>query len=117
LKRHHMEYILLFDQSSQQMKIFQALGVNGRTMKFVFTSHALGEIERRNLSISVIEKVLMDPEQIIEEYGGRKVYQSKVGFEGKKIYLVRVIVEGEKETLRVITAYRSSKVGKYWRKS
>ena len=40
----------------------------------------------------MLEQVLEAPQQVIEERGGRKAYQSQVAFEGCKLYLLRAIV-------------------------
>lgn len=81
---------------------------------FRLTHHAKEEMARRQISEDVVEKVLQAPEQIIEERGGRKSYQSLVDMEGKT-YLVRAIVEEWVEPAVVVTIYRTSNVGKYWR--
>ena len=47
--------------------------------------------------------------------GGRKVYQSRVDFGSGETYLVRAIVDDTLDPPVVITAYRTSKIDKYWR--
>ena len=37
-------------------------------------------------------------------------------FEDGKLYLLRVVVAGDEEPPLVITAYRTSKIEKYWRR-
>jgi hypothetical protein len=58
--------------------------------------------------------VLNNPEQIVPEYGGLEARQSRVELEGKR-YLVRVIVAERPDAIVVVTAYRTSRIGKYWR--
>ena len=72
-------------------------------------------MERRKISKSLLEVVLEQPQQIVNEYGGKKSYQSKINFGGGKIYLLRVIVDDTMEPALVITAYYTSKIEKYWR--
>ncbi len=84
-------------------------------MKFKFTRHAEEEMERRNIPRKFIESVLVSPQQILDEYGGKKAYQSKIDFGSGKIYLLRVIVDDSREPPTVITVYRTSKISKYWR--
>lgn len=84
-------------------------------MKFKLTSHVKQEMERRNISQSLLEDVLEQPQQIVNEYGGKKAYQSKIDFGGGKIYLLRVVVDDTINPSVVITAYRTSKIEKYWR--
>jgi hypothetical protein len=61
--------------------------------------------------------VLDNPQQIIIEREGRKVYQSKVDFGNGKIFLLRIIVADDIDPKVVITVYRTSKIEKYWRES
>ena len=60
---------------------------------------------------------MQKPDQIVEEYGNRKAYQSIIDFGTGKIYFVRVIVDDTILSSQVVTVYRTSKIGKYWRHS
>ncbi|MDA8108310.1 MAG: DUF4258 domain-containing protein [Betaproteobacteria bacterium] len=83
-------------------------------MSFRFTAHALEEIARRGLDRVTIEQVLKAPAQKLAGRSGRLVYQSRVHFpEGE--FLVRVIVDQGTEPPAVVTAYRTSRIAKYWR--
>lgn len=57
-------------------------------MSFIFSKHALEQMELRSISKNTVEKILSNPEQIREEHG-RKVYQSIVE-DGR--YLIRIFV-------------------------
>ena len=72
-------------------------------------------MDRRGIPASLLQSVLDDPQQIVPEYGGKKAYQSQVDFGGGKIFLLRAIVDDKVEPASVITVYRTSKIGKYWR--
>ena len=85
------------------------------TREFVLTDHATLEMMRRGLSASVIRQILDRPEQRIPVRPGRDILQSKLDMEGKT-YLVRVIVDVDRTPAEVVTAYRTSKIEKYWRK-
>ena len=65
--------------------------------------------------LDVVEKVLESPEQVIPERGGMEVYQSRHDF-GGMIFLVRVVVDRSVAPAMVVTVYRTTKIGKYWRK-
>ena len=67
------------------------------------------KIEDHGLSIEDVEAVLAVPEQQVPGYGGRLVYQSRVGR-----HLIRVVVEADREPPEVVTAYRTTNVQKYW---
>jgi len=79
-----------------------------------FSDHARLEIDRRGIPAKVVEQVLSNPEQVVPEHGGLTARQSRVELDGKQ-YLVRVIVGEQPDAVVVVTAYRTSKIGKYWR--
>jgi hypothetical protein len=80
------------------------------------TTHAQEEMSRRQISPDEIASVLAAPEQIQSVRQGRDVYQSRieVGKPPRK-YLLRVFVDVDRDPPEVVTAYRTSKVTKYWR--
>jgi len=45
---------------------------------------------------------------------GRDVAQSRVEYQGRE-YLVRVFIDVDRLPAEVVTAYRTSKIAKYWR--
>jgi hypothetical protein len=67
-------------------------------MKYTFSEHALEQIKRRNLSLSLIEEVLTNPESIVDS-GNLKVFQSVVEIEQTSKYLLRVFVNLEKSSI------------------
>ncbi|MDO8959241.1 MAG: DUF4258 domain-containing protein [Rhodocyclaceae bacterium] len=82
-------------------------------MNFVLTDHAKKEALRRQIPLEWIESTLANPEQIISGTNRRKVLQSRVVADGKT-YLVRLIIEDWHSPPVVVTAYRTSKIEKYW---
>jgi hypothetical protein len=86
-------------------------------MKFKITLHAEAEMNRRGIPRMLVEAVLDKPQQIVEEYGNKKAYQSKIDFGKGIIYLLRVIVDDTVTPKSVVTVYRTSKIEKYWRPS
>lgn len=80
------------------------------------TDHARFEIERRGISEAEIARVLSAPEQSDLVRPGGMVYQARIEFEEPgKIYLLRVFVDIDRQPAEVVTAYRTSKVEKYWK--
>lgn len=79
---------------------------------YTVTDHASQEALRRGIPLEVLNSVIESPDQIVDTYQNRKVYQSRVNINGKR-YLVRAIVESS-APLIVITVYRTSKIDKYW---
>ena len=49
------------------------------------------------------------------ERGNKKVYQSQLDFGSGKVFLLRAIVDDTVDPAVVVTVYRTSKIGKYWR--
>lgn len=85
---------------------------------YVFTSHARFEMARRGLPEIVVREVLDTPGQRIEIRPERVVYQSIVeGLGGAGRQLVRVFVDVDRQPVEVVTAYRTSRIRKYWRES
>jgi hypothetical protein len=85
-------------------------------MDFRLSSHAEWEMTRRGIRRELIEAVMDQPEQrlVDESRAGRWIYQSRLAFEDGKIYLVRVVVDEDEEPPAIVTAYRTSKIEKYW---
>jgi len=83
---------------------------------YVVTEHALFEMERRDLAEDAIQEVLRSPEQRFDVRPGRVVLQSRMMMgPSEKQYLVRVVVDVDRQPAEVVTAYRTSKIAKYWR--
>ena len=71
---------------------------------------------RRGLSEEIVRSVLAAPDRQIEIRPGRVVVQSQVKMSAPpKTYLIRVFVDVDRDPKEVVTAYRTSKVSKYWR--
>jgi hypothetical protein len=84
-------------------------------LDFVLTPHASAEILRRGLDVAIVRGVLADPEQRIVVRPGREVAHSRIEFAGR-LYLVRVFVDVDRSPAEIVTAYRTSKIDKYWRR-
>ncbi len=83
--------------------------------EFVVTAHAALEMRRRGIDDASLRRVLAAPEQREAVRPGRDVLQSRIELEGRD-YLVRVFVDVDRNPAEVVTAYRTSKIAKYWRK-
>lgn len=84
-------------------------------MKFVLTDHARAEMARRQIPQAWIDAVMASPEQVTPGLGNRKVFQSRMVADGKT-YLVRLVIEDWHQPPVIVTAYRTSRIEKYWRK-
>ena len=83
-------------------------------MNFKFSNHALEEMQRRKIPISLVEAVLKDPQQILEESKDITIYQSQLDFGTAKIYLIRVFINTTRNPVIIVTVYRTSQIQKYW---
>jgi hypothetical protein len=86
---------------------------------YVITEHAAFEIGRRGLTEELVRRVLAAPEQRYEAQPGREVFQirTSMGDPPKKTYVVRVFVDVDRHPSEVVTAYRTSRIAKYWRQT
>ncbi len=71
-------------------------------------------MERRGADEAIVRRVLAAPEQRETVRLGRDVLQSRIEVD-KRTYLVRVFVDVDRRPAEVVTAYRTSKIEKYWR--
>ena len=81
----------------------------------VISDHARFEMERRQIPEDSLRQVAMAPDQVVSSRKGRTVYQSLVSdsVSGRRM-LLRVVIEERGGALFVVTAYKTSKVEKYW---
>lgn len=79
----------------------------------VLTVHAREEMVRRGIDETAVIQVLTAPEQRLPVREGRDVLQARIYIEGKA-YLIRVFVDVDRDPPEVVTAYRTSKIDKYW---
>ena len=88
----------------------------GPLREFCIKDHARFQMKRRQISEDQVRHVLTAPQQIIEKEGSPCIYQSKLflPISGKE-RLFRVVVDTRHEPVEVVTAYRTSKIAKYWR--
>jgi hypothetical protein len=83
-------------------------------VEYSLSPHAAFEMERRGLDETVVRRVLAAPEQRENVRPGRDVLQSRIEV-NKKTYLIRVFVDIDRRPAEVVTAYRTSRIEKYWR--
>jgi hypothetical protein len=82
--------------------------------EYVISGHATLEMQRRGIDETAVRAVLAAPQQREGVRPGRDVLQSLTEVSGKR-YLVRVLVDVNRRPAEVVTAYRTSKIAKYWR--
>lgn len=77
------------------------------------TRHAQQQIADRLLDPAVVTQVALQPEQIVYSQNTLPIAQSRITIEGKT-YLLRIAFRDEEDVRRVVTAYPTSKIDKYW---
>ena len=71
---------------------------------------------RRGIPLALVQAVMENCEQrVVDESNEyRWIYQTRFPFEDGKMYLLRVVVDESETPPVAITAYRTSKIEKYW---
>ena len=80
--------------------------------RIAIAPHALFEMRRRGISQAELEAVVRNPQQILPSRKGRHIHQSKLP-PGQM--LLRAVVKEDAQVYHVITAYKTSKIAKYWK--
>lgn len=76
-------------------------------------THARFEMRRRGIQRAEIIRTVRNPGQVVPSRKGREIYQRLIGPKGR--LLLRVVVKRAANVYHVITAYKTSKIAKYWR--
>jgi hypothetical protein len=75
--------------------------------------HARFEMKRRGITAADVLSVVRRPQQSIASRKGRSICQSLIG-QARRL-LLRVVIKEDSHAIHVVTAYKTSKVAKYWR--
>lgn len=86
--------------------------------ELVISDHARFELERRQIDESLVQEVARAPGQVVAASKGRLVYQNRYfdTAEGKEMVL-RLVVEPRQDSLYIVTAYKTSRIEKYWQEA
>ena len=82
-------------------------------MKIYYTSHADNVISKREIKESQVEELVKSPPQVLEGKGETKIAQG-IYQRNDRDFLLRVVYKEEKDIIKVITSYWTSKIEKYW---
>jgi hypothetical protein len=80
-----------------------------------FPPYALVQMEERGLSEAAVREAVESPDQVVRGKRGRKIAQKRMQ-QANREHLLRVIYEEAANQVTVVTAYKTSKVDKYWRR-
>ena len=88
-----------------------------RITEYRLTAHAQLGMERRRISEAEIAQVLFAPEQREMVRPRKMVRQARVEYgEPARTYLLRVIVDVDRRPAEAVTAYRTGRLERYWRR-
>jgi Domain of unknown function (DUF4258) len=76
------------------------------------SGHACFEMRRRGISRAEVLRMIRSPGQVLPSANGRHIYQGLLGPTCR--LLLRVVVKEDAQVYHVVTAYKTSKVAKYW---
>ena len=85
-----------------------------KVIDFEIIPIARKKLRRRGIPEEWIRETLNLPGQTVDGYGGRKVAHKKYRIEHEE-YLLRVIYEEKEELKKVVTAYLTSQIERYWK--
>ena len=77
------------------------------------TPHAREQIRRRSIAVESVLAVAATPEQVIPVRRGRVAAQSRERVAGRSV-LLRVIIDLDGPRAAIVTAYRTTRIAKYW---
>jgi hypothetical protein len=77
------------------------------------SEHGRFEMKRRGIERAQVVATIRSPGQVLRSIKGRRIYQALIGRRGR--LLLRVIVKENDQAYHVITAYKTSKITKYWK--
>ncbi len=81
--------------------------------RIYISAHAGFEMRRRGIRRGEVVRTIFNPGQVLPSSKGREIYQRLIG--PKSRLLLRVVVKQAANVYHVITAYKTSKIAKYWR--
>ena len=82
-------------------------------MNYLFSQHALKQMDLRGISREIVDHILFKPDKTIEQ-DNLMVFQSIIKNMHEQRFLIRVFVNINKTPPLVVTVYRTSKIEKYY---
>jgi len=81
--------------------------------EYLYSSHALEQMNLRGVSKSMVESILLKPDQH-KERDDLTIFQSICTEDTGEPFLVRVFVNEKKVPNLIVTVYKTSKIQKYY---
>ncbi len=82
-------------------------------MGIQYTRHAEAILTERKIAKETVEELLNNPQQVIKGKGNKEIVQGILKHTDEE-FLLRVVYVEAKGIEKVITAYWTSKIDKYW---
>jgi len=82
-------------------------------MRIQYTKHAEATLQEREIAKETVEELIRDPQQVIKGKGNKQIVQGIMNRANQE-FLLRVVYIEAAGTMKVITAYWTSKIDKYW---
>ena len=106
------------DENPSSLSRSEGFDLTAGNPKIVLSEHARMQVARRGMNEDEVLGVARSPQQRLPVRRGREVRQSRIATpEGATLYLIRMVVDSSEDGDTVVTAYRSSKIDKYWSSS
>ncbi|MHA1225534.1 MAG: DUF4258 domain-containing protein [Candidatus Hodarchaeales archaeon] len=84
-------------------------------MKIRFSDHALERIKSRNISSDQIKEAIIKPDEQFINTIGMVIHKILTDTDSKERYLLRVFYKENDDIITIISAYKTSKIKKYWK--
>ncbi|MHA1974233.1 MAG: DUF4258 domain-containing protein [Candidatus Hodarchaeales archaeon] len=84
-------------------------------MKIHFTEHAMERINSRNISADQIRDAIAQPDEQYSNSLGRVIHKLLINDDSKEECLLRVFYKEDNDSITIISAYKTSKIKKYWK--
>jgi hypothetical protein len=82
-------------------------------VNYVLSPHAQENMLKRKITAEELDAVMQNPQQILDERKGRKIYQSVI-VKDNRLMLLRAVVVVQAHPPVVVSVYETSQ-GRYWR--
>lgn len=84
-------------------------------MRIQFSNHALERMRSRNLTTDQIKEAIKNPDEQFHNQIGTVIHKIQNDDESQEKYLLRVFYREDESKIVIISAYKTSKIKKYWK--
>ncbi len=84
-------------------------------MKIQFSDHALERMNSRGITKDQIEESINKPDEKFHNQVGMIIHKIQIDHESQEKCLLRVFYKEDEDRIVIISAYKTSKIKKYWK--